>query len=164
MAVIWWIRRDFCLEDNLALLAALETGEPVISLYIDSHEEGENSRWWLEKALAELKGEVPLVYRCGDAVAELIRIVEETGAGQVFWNRCYEPAALQGDERVKEALKSRGVQTKTFNTQLLFEPWMLSKTYRVFTPFWKACLSLQVPQKPLPDAKKNQFFSGVFEE
>lgn len=32
--VIWWIRRDLRLRDNLALTAALETGGPIIPLYI----------------------------------------------------------------------------------------------------------------------------------
>lgn len=151
MAVIWWIRRDFCLEDNLALLAAIATGEPVIPLYIFDQKRapGENSRWWLAKALEELSSEVNLVFRCGDTVEELIRAAEESGASGVYWNRCYDELLLEG--KVKEAL---GVPSKTYNSSLLFEPWALSKTYRVFTPFWKACMGQQAPQKPLPAPKK----------
>ena len=71
-------------------------------------------------------------------------LVRETGAGAVFWNRRYEPAAIARDRAVKEALKGDGLQVESFNASLLLEPWENVKDdgtpYRVFTPFWKAML------------------------
>ena len=33
------------------------------------------------------------------------KLVEETGAGAVYWNRCYEPDAIGRDTAIKAALK-----------------------------------------------------------
>lgn len=159
MAVIWWIRRDFCFEDNPALTAAAETNEPVIPLYIEDEEQslGENSRWWLSVVLKKWQAEIPLVYRFGDPAEVLMQVARETGAVQAFWNRCYEPDA--NEAQIKETLAPH-LSVKTFNFSLLFEPWVLAKTYKVFTPFWKACLAHEAPPKPLPVPPRLTFYRG----
>jgi deoxyribodipyrimidine photo-lyase len=83
----------------------------------------------------------PLVIREGESLATLRSLIQETKASAVYWSRLYEPAAIARDTRVKEALRSDGIEVESFNSALLFEPWTLKTgngdPYRVFTPFWR---------------------------
>jgi len=75
----------------------------------------------------------------------------------VLWNRCYEPTARERDTRLKATLQARGIDARSFNASLLFEPGsILSKSgtpYSVFTPFWRACLAAAPPASPLATPK-----------
>jgi len=168
-AVIVWLRRDLRLADNPALLAAVETGKPLVPVFIQEPESGASwamgsaSRWWLHHSLASL-GEglrrlgSGLVIRRGPALEVLRALANATGASGIFWSRLYEPASIERDTRVKQALREQGLRVATFNASLLYEPWELVKSggdpYRVFTPFWKALLNqgLRRPPEPAPAA------------
>lgn len=154
---IVWFRLDLRLADNPALAAAAKRG-PVLPVYIWAPEEegawppGAASRWWLHHSLKSLAADLGgLVIRRGPSLDALRQLVKETGATAVFWNRRYEPALIARDTKVKQALIADGLKVESFNSALLFEPWEL-KPYKVFTPFWKACLKLPV-SKPLRAAK-----------
>ncbi|SEP58305.1 deoxyribodipyrimidine photo-lyase [Ectothiorhodospira magna] len=158
--VLLWLRRDLRLADNPALTRALDTGQPVIPVYLHAPEEeapwfpGAASRWWLHHSLNALSCALTaagsrLILRQGGSLECLLQLLDETGAGQVIWNRTYEPALIQRDRRIKAALKDRGVRVESCNSALLFEPWTVSnksgEPYRVFTPFWKACCAKGLP-------------------
>jgi deoxyribodipyrimidine photo-lyase len=165
---IVWFRQDLRLQDNPALAAAIARGGPVVPVYIlDAAGEGRwaaggASRWWLHHSLAALDTALRergsrLVLACGDSGEVLRGLIKATGADAVYWNRCYEPAAVARDTALKAGL---GVETKSFNAALLFEPHSVRNKsggpFQVFTPFWKHCLTLAVeeptklPVRPLP--------------
>ncbi|MGL4462028.1 MAG: deoxyribodipyrimidine photo-lyase, partial [Planctomycetia bacterium] len=148
--VIVWFRRDLRLADQPALAAGVAVGRPVVPVYIWSPEEegdwppGAASRWWLHHSLTALDADLRrrgsrLVVRRGPALATLRRLVEETGAAAVYWCRRYEPAGVQRDSQVKAALKSDGVDARSFNGSLAVEPWELgrpdARPFTVFAPF-----------------------------
>ncbi len=150
--LLLWFRQDLRLQDNAALEAALRWQGPIIPVYIWSPEDegewapGEAQQWWLYQALPDLDRSLQkygsrLILRSGEAERAIPKLVEETGAGAVYWNRRYEPLVTDRDSRIKQDLLERGVKAKSFNSSLLFEPWMVStgqgKPYQVFTPFWK---------------------------
>jgi len=161
---ILWFRRDLRLGDNPALHASLES-ERLFPVYIHAPDEagswapGEASRWWLHYSLAALDRDLRalgsrLLVRVGESSgAVLDRLIDETGADRVIWNRCYEPWSISRDRKVKGDLKGRGLRAESFNAGLLHEPWGLVKTdgtpFRVFTPFWKAALRQGVDQSVL---------------
>jgi deoxyribodipyrimidine photo-lyase len=168
---IVWLRDDLRLADNPALHAAVERGHPVVVVYVldevsrGIRPHGGASRWWLHHslealnaALKELGGQ--LVLRRGDALSELGALVDETGADAVFWNRRYG-AARDLDADLKHSLRERGLTVESFGANLMFEPWTISTVegnpYRVFTPFWKACLASGTPREPLPTPKAISF-------
>ncbi len=141
------------LPDNSAYAAALERDCPVVPVYIHAPDEeggwapGGASRWWLHHALEDLAEALDgvglrLILRCGDSLKALRRLAEETGAGAVYWNRRYEPTITRRDAAVKEALGKEGLEAKSFNSSLLFEPWTVrsgqGRAYRVYTPFSRA--------------------------
>ena len=160
-----WFRHDLRLDDNPALLAAIERGESMVPVFVWSPEEegkwppGSASRWWLHHSLTSLRQQLrslgsDLVIRRGNTLAELQRLGEECRADAVFWNRRYEPAIVERDTALKSALRQRGWTVQSFNGQLLFEPTQLQtrggQPFQVFTPFWKACLAHSEPNEPEP--------------
>ncbi len=167
--IIVWLRYDLRLDDHPALLEAAETGKPVIPVYIWSPDEegdwqpGAASRWWLHQSLQCLQKSLKdtgsnLIIRKGSSKEVLDKLIQETGAGTVFWSRRYEPAITRRDTEIKSHLKEQGISVKSFNSALLFEPWEISTKqddpYKVFTPYWKACTSLPEPQEPLNAPQK----------
>ena len=163
--VIVWFRRDLRLADNPALVAAAQGGRPVLAVYIHDPDaagqwsEGAASRWWLHHSLTALERDleragIRLTLLRGDAQSALISLIEQTGAQEIHWNRRYEPWAIQRDTALKAALTAKGLLVKSHNGSLLFEPWQITTQsggpFKVFTPFWRACLNGPPPPRPLP--------------
>ena len=161
---IVWLRDDLRVTDNPALTAAVERGGPVVVVYLlDEVSEGIRplgaaTRWWLHHSLTALAATLDelgasLTLRRGAAETELPRLANEVGAGAVFWNRRYG-AAREVDARLKSSLRDAGLDARSFQANLLFEPWTITtgegSPYRVFTPFWRACLARGVDRDPLP--------------
>jgi deoxyribodipyrimidine photo-lyase len=167
---ILWFRRDLRLTDNPALTAALARCRRVIPVYIYApHEEapwqpGGASRWWLHHALSALAGDLArsgsrLIVARGDSLPVLRRLIRQTGATRCLWNRLYEPAAVQRDTAIKQALRQDGILCESFAATMLLEPWQVKtaagEPYRVFTPYWRRCLPLLAeidPPLPAPAA------------
>ena len=162
---IVWFRRDLRLADNPALNAAVRRGGPVLPVFIWSPDEdgdwpaGAASRVWLQHSVQNLdealrRAGAPLIVRAGAAEASLGRLIAETGAGAVYWNRCYEPAVLARDAGIKAALRDAGIEAQSFKAGLLFEPAEVRTRsggpFKVFTPFWRECMRLPAPGEPLP--------------
>lgn len=156
-SAIVWFRRDLRLDDNPALLEAIEHYDVVIPLYIDSMPraskgkwgEGSATRWWLHHSLASLDETLrslgsSLVIKQGEAAKVLQEVIDDSGAEAVFWNRRYTPDGIALDSILKKSLSEGGLTVRTFNSALIKEPWSHLKgdghPYRVFTPFWKAYL------------------------
>ncbi len=162
-----WFRDDLRVFDHPALHAAVERGRPVVAAYVlDEHGDGVRApgaaaRWWLHHALGALGdalGErgIPLVLRRGLAVEELPRLVADTGADAVLWNRRYGPARSV-DATLTSQLREAGVEVRSFVGDVLAEPHELATAsgtpYRVFTPFWNALRARPAaPPLPAPDA------------
>jgi len=166
--VIVWFREDLRLSDNPALHAAVQKGRPIVCLYIFMDGEdgarplGGASRWWLDKSLKALAKDIEqlggqLTVRAGDGSACLDKVIEETGADAVFWNRRYGAAERDTDAAIKSGLKDRGIAVESFNARLLVEPWVLKTGsggfYKVFTPFWKALRGCYEAPAALPRPK-----------
>ncbi|NVK45885.1 MAG: deoxyribodipyrimidine photo-lyase [Rhodobacteraceae bacterium] len=157
MVSIWWIRRDFRLDDNPALVAAAKAGRVVPVFIHDDTVDGLGAapKWRLGLGLDHLMARIEelggkVVLRHGDAKDKLLQLVKELGAGGVYWNRLYDKAAIARDTEVKSALKEAGVEAQSANAHLLFEPWTVeTKTggyYKVYTPFWKSVRDHPVPE------------------
>ena len=160
--VICWFRQDLRLSDNPALTAACERGRVLPVYILDDVNAGEfamggASRWWLHRSLESLgrslKGALR-IYR-GDASGVLLGLAECLGVRGVYWNRCYEPWRIERDARIKERLGAAGVEARSFNGSLLWEPWTVCKgdgaPYWVFTPYYRrGCLGKEPPRAPLP--------------
>ena len=165
---IIWFRQDLRIHDNAALRAAAEYNQ-LLPIYIlddvnaGSWAMGRASRAWLHHSLADLDRSLEggLRFFRGDARKVLARLIEESGADAVFWNRCYEPWRIARDQEIKQQLAESGLEVASFNGSLLWEPWTISKQdggpYRVFTPFYqKGCLRAEKPREPVAGPEKLQ--------
>lgn len=161
---IVWLRDDLRVADNPALRAAVDRGRPVALLYLLDEDSpgirplGAASRWWLHESLAALGADIAerggaLILRRGAAETELPRLVEEFDAGAVLWNRRYGGPQRRVDAELKSRLREDGLEVRTFQANLLVEPWTVTtgegNPFRVFTPFWRACLAKGTPREPL---------------
>ncbi|ABD54906.1 cryptochrome/photolyase family protein [Jannaschia sp. CCS1] len=168
MTTIYWVRRDFRLSDNPALVAACERGAVVPLFICDEVIEGHGAapKWRLGlgvEAFAEALHAVgsKLILRRGDALPTLRAVIADVSANAVHWNRLYDPDSRKRDEAVKAALKEDGVEAISHKGHVLFEPWTVeTKTggyYKVYTPFWKMVRdrspgeALAAPKIPAPD-------------
>jgi deoxyribodipyrimidine photo-lyase len=173
--IIVWFRQDLRLSDNAALYHAVASGNPLIPLYI--LEENPNTewqiggaqRWWLHESLSSLAHDLQacglkLILKQGDPQQILQDLIRQTNATGVYWNRCYEPYAINRDKMIKQDLKAQGIEVESFNSALLFEPWSIKtqqgSSFKVFTPFWKACIAAPEPLAPNPKISGARTFQG----
>ncbi|XP_042006416.1 cryptochrome-1-like [Salvia splendens] len=165
-----WFRRDLRVEDNPALAAGMRAGA-VVAVFVWAPEEeghyfpGRVSRWWLKHSLSHLDGSLRslgtplLTKRSTDSVSSLLEVIKLTGAAQLFFNHLYDPISLVRDHRVKEVLTAEGVSVRSFNADLLYEPWEMldqeGQPFTTFSGFWDRCLSMPYdPEAPLLPPKR----------
>jgi deoxyribodipyrimidine photo-lyase len=117
---------------------------------------GAASRWWLNHSLHSLNSSLDhsLHTASGDALDILPELADQSGALAVYWNRCYEPWRIQRDRLLKEKLQALGIEVRSFNASLLWEPWQILKSdqtpYKMFTPYYrKGCLQAPAPVLPV---------------
>ena len=166
---IVWFRDDLRLSDQPALQAARESGAPLICIYILDEDSpglralGGASRWWLHHSLAALSADLEktgarLDILSGAAAPLIDTLAKASDASAIYWTRRYGGAEIAVDRDIKAAMTDAGLAVKSFNGQLLHEPWdVQTKTgefFKVFTPFWRAAQALGEPAGPLPKPGK----------
>ncbi|MBI1649298.1 FAD-binding domain-containing protein [Hyphomicrobium sulfonivorans] len=173
--VIVWFRDDLRLADNPALHAAAQSGRPLICLFVYQTDDairplGGAARWWLHGSLLELDRALramggELLLFSGSAAELIPHLAGVFQAHSVFWNRRYGAAERKVDEGIKSKLKASGIEAKSFNGHLLYEPWTVATKsnapFRVFSAFWRAALATGEPGSPLPTPSRPDFSSGL---
>ena len=156
--VILWFRQDLRLSDHLALHAATAAGRVVPVYILDDTSPGDDriggaQRWWLHHSLKELNNSLggKLVLRRGDSLAELRRVMAETGATHIHATRLYEPWWPRLDTELSDRL--------TLHDGNHLAPPATIRTgsggrYKIFTPYWRALLDKMPPPRPLPAPDK----------
>jgi deoxyribodipyrimidine photo-lyase len=158
---LFWFRRDLRLADNPGLAAAVAGGRPIIPVFLHdsaNDKSGGALRWWLHHSLTALDQSLRergsrLIVRQGDAAAEIPRLAEETGAEAVYCNQLEEPWARHQQDAVENRLRADRRALVVGNAALLFDIGSVTTQaglpFRVFTPFWRACLQERPPPSPL---------------
>lgn len=162
--VIVWFRRDLRLSDNEALTAAAKSGAALLPVYILDDETpgdfrmGGASRWWLHGSLKALDESLrehdgTLCVRTGETAKVLAALLKETGATAVHATMGYDPWDAKLEQAVGEACEKAGTTFDLHRGRVLFDPKSIRTAngdpYKVFTPFWKACLAAPEPKAPL---------------
>ncbi|KAI4389444.1 hypothetical protein MLD38_001672 [Melastoma candidum] len=167
---IVWFRRDLRVEDNPALAAGVRSGS-VVAVFVWAPEEegpffpGRVSRWWLKQSLSHLDSSLRslgtrlVTKRSADSISSLVEVVRSTGATQLFFNHLYDPISLVRDHKAKEILTTLGIEVRSFNADLLYEPWEVNdpqgRPFTTFSDFWERCLSMPCdPEAPLLPPKR----------
>jgi deoxyribodipyrimidine photo-lyase len=169
--VLVLFRHDLRVSDNRALYAAARTGKPVIPVFIldeqsdDVRPIGGARRWWLHHSLAALETSLKalgatLLFKRGATQDVVDRLLDETSAEMVLWNRRYDPPGVETDRKLKSELARRGLSAESFDGHLLHEPYLFKTGtggfYRVYSPFWRAFSIGPDPRDPVaaPDRLK----------
>lgn len=168
-------RRDLRLEDNSALLAALQQSEEVIPVYIfddsqlSQNKAGNNSFGFMMNSLFELdrelreKGSKLYIFRRN--FHECIEtLLEVTPTEAVFVNRDYTPDGIEQDKQTATICKAKGVMLFSYADALLTEPEQVYKSdgtpYTVYTPFMKRARQVAIPM-PKANGFTNYFSRRV---
>jgi len=164
-ATLVWLRDDLRLDDNPALAEAAALHQPLTVVYVLDEESpgirplGGAVKWWLHHSLAGLAAALEatgsrLVLRRGPAARVIQDLAVETSADALLWNRRYGGPERAVDAGLKSWAGGEGLNATSFQANLMFEPWTVRTgsggPYKVFTPFWKACLAAGPPPEPEP--------------
>ena len=164
---VFWFRRDLRLEDNVGLNKALESGLPVVPIFIFDENilnELPNDDPRVNFIYDELKNineqlknhQTRLHIFMGNPLDVWVQILKEYEVAQVFSNKDYEPYALKRDAKVEELVQSQGSAFKQYKDQVIFEESEVVKDdgepYIVYTPYmkkWKALFAGIIESEPV---------------
>ncbi|MGZ9190613.1 MAG: deoxyribodipyrimidine photo-lyase, partial [Nitrospira sp.] len=127
-----WFRRDLRLHDNPALSAACEECREIVPLFVfdepllQSHVFGSACVSFMLGCLEELRRSLEglgltLAWRIGEPIDAVMQTVKDLAIDAVYWNRDYEPAALERDRTIQHRLAQRGHTVRTFKDHVVFE-------------------------------------------
>ncbi len=128
-----WFRRDLRVQDQPALAAASKDCREVLPLFVfdepllRSKTFGSACVTFMLECLQDLAASLAdrglqLHWRRGDPVDEVVKAARHWQVEAVYWNRDYEPAALERDRLVAQALGRYGIEVRTFKDHVIFEP------------------------------------------
>lgn len=156
---VFWFRRDLRLFDNVGLHQALQSGLPVMPLFIfdrnilDELPRKDARVHFIHQQVVAMNEELQekgtrLQVEYGEPLEVWKSLLERYNVKQVFTNSDYEPYARDRDAKVAELLEGQGIPFRSFKDHLLVEPGQVLKDdgtpYTVFTPFskrWRAVLT-----------------------
>ncbi|GAB4466453.1 MAG: deoxyribodipyrimidine photo-lyase [Armatimonadaceae bacterium] len=150
---IYWFRRTIRLDDNQSLCAAIADSEHIAPVFIldpailSRPDTGAARTRFLFESLSALHDALKarggrLILRHGSPLAELERLVSETGATALYFAADYEPYSRERDTAVTEKMQARDVSVHTFHDHLLSPPGEIltkseGKPYTVYTPYMR---------------------------
>jgi len=150
--VIHWFRRDLRVTDNTALWHASNKGDEIIPVYIlsrwKSHHPwtGPNRQEFLCGCLESLSENLEavggrLILRAGAPVQELEKLVRETHAAAIYFNRGTDSYSVKVQQQLEILSEKLQIEVFGYKDTTIFEPnEVLTKEghpFRVFTPFAK---------------------------
>jgi len=162
---ILWFRRDLRLNDNTALSKALDSGFPVLPVFIFD-----------TNIISELRSDDPRVNFIHETLEKISRELNKTGSSlyvlkdepvnawktliasfdinAVYVSKDYEPYAISRDNRIKTLLDQHNISLKFYKDQVIFEENEIVKSdgkpYTVYTPYknrWLQKLHSEAPVK-----------------
>ncbi len=153
-------RRDLRIDDNTALIHALETSAAVIPAFIFTPQQIEHNPFRsdhclqfmiesledLEKQLHKKKGELSLFYGEPHEIVE--ECIDKLDIDAVMVNRDYTPYSQARDKKLATLCKKRTIDFLIFDDALLHPPEKTvkadGKPYTIFTPFFRNASKMEI--------------------
>lgn len=178
---IFWFRRDLRLSDNAGLSIALQSGKPVLLLFVFDENilvklENKIDRRVefiylalekMQKTLTDFNSSIAIKY--GKPLEVFEQLAREFKIEKVFTNEDYEPYAAERDESVQTFLKSTGIAFQSYKDQVIFSKNEVLKSdglpYTVFTPYsvkWKLLLG-DLKSKFLIEFPVEKYFRNLYQ-
>lgn len=147
---IYWFRRDLRLDDNTALYFALKGKDLVLPIFIFDDEILEklpkddaritfiyNSLKEIQLKLNSLGSSVEI--KKGNPFLIWKELLKKYTIENVFFNKDYEPYALDRDKKITQLLEKNNIKVNTYKDQVIFEEHEVLKKdntpYTVYTPY-----------------------------
>ncbi|WP_223789552.1 cryptochrome/photolyase family protein [Marinicella meishanensis] len=173
-----WFRTDLRLADHPALTAAMQSGQPVVALFVlnpEQHEKHGEAPQKFEFIKAHINDLIPRLAQFGvsswvhevPTFAEVPplfeRLIETHEIKAVHWHRQHWPHEIARDQAVAEVLDQAAVALHQHHSNYLLPPGHVRKNdggmYHVFTPykhkFIKHLKAAYAPPLPLPKAHQD---------
>lgn len=174
---IYWFRNDQRIIDNPALLAAIDSSDEIIPVYIFDEAQYGKTAFGFDKtgtfrakfiveSIQNLRENIrsrggELIVRKGNAIEILNELKAEWQVENIFFSKEYTREELNDENKVDRLLdsaRSDKRESKSFHSSTLFHPeelpFEIEKTPEVFTAFRKKCEkyvtvheALQAPEK-----------------
>lgn len=151
---LFWFRRDLRLHDNRGLFEALQSGNPVLPLFIfdtdilsNLPDKSDKRVGFIHHSILTLQEELvkagsSLLVFHGKPLEVFQQLCSQYTIAAVYTNHDYEPDAINRDAAVADFLHHQQIPFKTFKDQVIFEKSEVVKPdgnpYTVFTPYSKA--------------------------
>lgn len=174
---IYWVRRDFRLQDNPALYNAVEDSKKenveFIPLFVIDPNLIDEDRWNIgyprRRYLAKILAHYALQFENFEIIIgkpeEVFTKLAENYELSIYLNSDIEPFARKRDAKVKELAQQKGGEVHAFRDQISVDKGTLSGSgtiYGVFSPFrkkiWDDFLDAPVVSTPKLDGLK--YYSG----
>jgi deoxyribodipyrimidine photo-lyase len=172
---IFWFRRDLRLEDNVGLFQALRSKYLVIPLFIfddsilDSLPKNDARVGFIHESLSKINTQLQeigssLLVKKGITIDVWQSLLKEYDVKEVFFNKDYEPYAIQRDTAICELLETNHTITYSFKDQVIFEEKEITKAdglaYTVYTPFKNKWLEKYKLMAPVQEYDTEAYFSN----
>ncbi len=177
-----WLRDDFRLKKNLALINATKKHDQVVAFYLYKSKKLDNQeaqKWWINKSLKEFKNKL-INYNIN---LEVIKIDSYKlffdklflkKNFSLYWNKIYEPNYLKFDQYLSKNFSSKGIKFYVFKGNILNEFNEINKSdgtpFKVFTPFWRNAEKYYLEKIPSNNkiiskcVKKASYFKNTIKE
>ena len=173
---LFWFRRDLRIEDNCGLYHALQSGLPVLPVFVfDTNilsklEDRDDRRVnFIHQAIEAIHNELSaegsgltVIYDTPENAFS--KLIAQYNVKTVFTNHDYEPYARERDEKIKNWLTERGIAFNSYKDQVIFEKEEVlsgsGKPYTVYTPYNRKWLETFKPEMVEPyrsDTLKHNF-------
>ena len=175
--VVFWYRRDLRLEDNVALFHALESAYPVIPLFIfddailESLPKNDGRVGFIHESLSNINAALnkvgsALLVKKGSTRSVWQSLMAEYAIKGVFYNKDYEPYAIQRDRLVTNLLQEQQIEVKGFKDQVIFEELEITKAdglpHTVYTPYKNKWLEKYNTLESFPEYSNPTQFSNFY--
>ena len=172
---IFWFRRDLRLEDNTGLFFALQSNYPVIPIFIFDEDILEklpinDARvGFIHESLSKINVQLQeigssLLVKKGKTKDIWQNLLHEFDVKKVFFNKDYEPYAIQRDLVICKLLAQNKIDHFSFKDQVIFEELEIIKSdglpYTVYTPYKNKWLEHYKTMAPVPEFTTTDFFSN----
>ena len=173
----FWYRRDLRLEDNIGLYQALKSKYSVIPLFIfddsilDNLPKNDARVSFIHESLSKINVQMQeigssLLVKKGKTIDVWQSLLEEFDIAAVFFNKDYEPYAIQRDTIICEMLEAKKTISYSFKDQVIFEEKEITKAdglpYTVYTPFKNKWLEKYKSMAPVPEYDATDMFSNFY--
>ncbi len=159
---VFWFRRDLRLEDNLGLQQALDSGLPVLPIFIfdtdilnNLEDKADRRLDYIQQALAkmhqqlnECQSGLQTFWGAPTAIFQELSATYEIKS--IYCNKDYEPKAIARDEAINEWATEQNIRFYDYKDQVIFEKFDITKDnkspYTIYTPYSKKWLNTLQPK------------------